>query len=68
MHDRRGMIQRREAACPCAEAPAFFEGAARDMLHHPHGPGIATCLVAYHVTHRTLSTMSARSGLVRNAK
>ena len=60
MHDRRGMIQRREAACPCAERPALmaarfntspvFDAAARDMLHQLHGPGIATALIAYHVT------------------
>jgi hypothetical protein len=68
MHDRQGMIQRREADCPCAEPPAFFEGTARDKLHHLHGPGIATSLVAYHVTHRTLSTMSAGIGLARNVK
>ena len=60
MHDRRGMIQRREAVCPCAERPALmaarfntspvFDAAARDMLHQLHGPGIATALIAYHVT------------------
>jgi hypothetical protein len=60
MHDRQGMIQRREAACPCAEAPALrtarinasavFAGPGRDMLHQLHGPGIATTPVAYHVT------------------
>jgi hypothetical protein len=41
MHDRQGMIRRREAVCPCPEA-LVFAGAARDMLHQAHGPGIAT--------------------------
>jgi hypothetical protein len=49
MHDRQRMIQRREAVCPCLEA-LVFAGAGRDMLHQPHGPGIATGLTASHVT------------------